>query len=194
MKTTRINNMKALIVVDCQNDFSENGSIPVIGASKNAFKIKNFINSLDRNEWKIIFCKDWHPKNHISFYKWKSHCVKWTYGSKLITPLNMVKPDLLIKKAKNRNIEELSPFSKKENSKIYKFLRKNCIFDVYICGLIKEICVFESCIDAYNLGFNTNLIDDLSLYVNEYEFQKKWKKYKNIKILISREINKIHKE
>lgn len=57
--------MKALIIVDVQNDFCEGGSLEV----KNSNQIFPFINELIRREefLKIYVTKDWHPKNHNSF-------------------------------------------------------------------------------------------------------------------------------
>lgn len=57
--------MKALIVVDVQNDFCEGGSLEV----KESNKIFPFINELLKDESfdKIFITKDWHPKGHLSF-------------------------------------------------------------------------------------------------------------------------------
>ncbi len=60
-----INKMKALIIVDVQNDFCEGGSLEV----KNSNNIFPFINQLIQFEefTRIFITKDWHPLNHSSF-------------------------------------------------------------------------------------------------------------------------------
>jgi nicotinamidase/pyrazinamidase len=57
--------MKALIIVDVQNDFCEGGSLEV----KNSNSIFPFINQLlkDQEFGKIFITKDWHPIDHYSF-------------------------------------------------------------------------------------------------------------------------------
>ena len=60
-----INKMKALIIVDVQNDFCEGGTLEVKGSNS----IFPFINHLAKFEEfsKIFITRDWHPANHTSF-------------------------------------------------------------------------------------------------------------------------------
>ena len=57
--------MKALIIVDVQNDFCEGGTLEVKGSNS----IFPFINQLIKFEdfEKIFITKDWHPAHHSSF-------------------------------------------------------------------------------------------------------------------------------
>lgn len=93
--------MKALIIVDVQNDFCEGGALEVKGSNS----IFPFINQLikDENFAKIFITKDWHPSNHISFainhgkkpfemiedrngekeMLWPVHCVQYSEGAQL---------------------------------------------------------------------------------------------------------------
>ncbi len=57
-------NKSALIIVDMQNDFCENGSLEV----KNANQIIDGINNLRKIKFGlIILTQDYHPSDHISF-------------------------------------------------------------------------------------------------------------------------------
>jgi len=93
--------MKALIIVDVQNDFCEGGSLAVA----NSNTIFPFINELVKYEdfSKIYVTKDWHPANHTSFAAnhgknpfelivdengenemlWPAHCVQYGKGAEL---------------------------------------------------------------------------------------------------------------
>jgi len=55
--------MKALIIVDVQNDFIS-GSLAV---NETEGIIKKINNIRDKYDF-VYFSRDWHPKNHISFY------------------------------------------------------------------------------------------------------------------------------
>jgi nicotinamidase/pyrazinamidase len=57
--------MKALIIVDVQNDFCEGGSLPTYDSNS----IIPFINQLIKSPTfsPIVFTEDWHPVNHTSF-------------------------------------------------------------------------------------------------------------------------------
>jgi nicotinamidase/pyrazinamidase len=91
--------MKALIIVDVQNDFCEGGALEVAGSNS----IFPFINELVKYEdfSKIFVTKDWHPAIHTSFavnhgkkpfemivdgngeneMLWPVHCVKYQKGA-----------------------------------------------------------------------------------------------------------------
>lgn len=94
--------MKALIVVDIQNDFCPGGKLEV----KNGDKIIPFVNNMinDKDYKLIILLKDWHPANHKSFISqhpnnapfdvidlngikqvlWYDHCIQDTEGATFI--------------------------------------------------------------------------------------------------------------
>ncbi len=102
-----INKMKALIIVDTQNDFCEGGSLEVKGSNM----IFPFINELVRDEEfeKIFVTEDWHPKGHLSFASnhnrqpfdvindsngevqilWPNHCVQYSKGAELSPLLDL---------------------------------------------------------------------------------------------------------
>jgi len=55
--------MKALIIVDIQNDFLLGGSLEVA----NANDIIELINSIQIRYELVVATQDWHPSNHKSF-------------------------------------------------------------------------------------------------------------------------------
>ena len=55
--------MKALLVIDVQNDFLPGGSLEV----KDGNNIISKINEIMSNYDLIVATKDWHPQNHMSF-------------------------------------------------------------------------------------------------------------------------------
>lgn len=99
--------MKALIIVDVQNDFCEGGPLEV----KDSSSIFPFINHLVKYEEfsKIFITKDWHTKNHTSFavnrnkkpfdsiidsngdeeILWPVHCVQYSKGAEVSSLLDL---------------------------------------------------------------------------------------------------------
>lgn len=63
MEKFKFEYMKALIVVDVQNDFCPGGSLPVPEGDKVVPVINDLLPKFDL----IIFTKDWHPANHFGF-------------------------------------------------------------------------------------------------------------------------------
>ena len=73
---------KALVIVDCQKDFVEGGSLAVKGGKEVCAKIEKFIEA--HKDYKIIRTYDTHNPDHPSFKEnggiWPKHCVIGTKG------------------------------------------------------------------------------------------------------------------
>jgi nicotinamidase/pyrazinamidase len=74
-----------LVIVDCQNDFVEDGALAVQGGTR---ACKNIRNLLEKTRYdSIVITADFHPVNHCSFTVnggvWPVHCVQDTRGAKL---------------------------------------------------------------------------------------------------------------
>lgn len=168
---------KALIIVDVQNDFCENGALAVPGANS----IIPYINLLmEENAYEqIILTQDWHPANHKSFasnngqkvgdtiilngiaqFMWPDHCVQGTLGAEFHPDLNTEKVTHIVQKGTNVDFDSYSGFQ--DNNHFIKtdltdFLKYNDIQLVEIAGLALDYCVKYTCLDAAKEGFITCL-------------------------------------
>jgi nicotinamidase/pyrazinamidase len=74
-----------LIIVDCQNDFVEGGSLAVPGGIQACRNIKNLLATAHYDQ--IIVTEDFHPADHCSFTQnggsWPVHCIQNTSGAAL---------------------------------------------------------------------------------------------------------------
>lgn len=194
-----MDNNSALIIVDLQNDFIS-GSLSV----KNYGDLTQRINNFQKNFKHVIYTKDNHPTDHISFIndntienknvetdleielntiqnnhsinvdlitkmffrKFPIHCVKNTYGNEFDKDLIIKEDSLIVNKGESRYKEEFSGFS---NPELNSYLMKNEIKNVYVCGLVYEFCVSSTCIDSAILGYNTYLVKDLTISLNNEE-------------------------
>lgn len=188
---------KALLVIDIQNDFLENGSLEVSGSNS----IIPIVNKLTKsgNFDLIIFTKDWHPHNHKSFASqhedkntfdvinlngiqqvlWPDHCVQDTQGAEFHKDLNIDVPNMYIfKKGMNINIDSYSGFYEndhKTSTGLTNFLKEKGITDTYLVGIATDYCVKYTAIDSVKDGFKTNVIidatsgiaPDLTPHINE---------------------------
>ena len=59
--------MRALIVVDVQNDFLPGGSLAVAGGDAVIDPINRLIKAFSEARDVVVCTADWHPANHISF-------------------------------------------------------------------------------------------------------------------------------
>jgi len=175
-------NIKALIIVDAQNDFMPGGALTV----NDGDGIIPVINSLLPKFDLIIFTKDWHPENHKSFASqhegkspyemidlnglnqvlWPEHCVQNTPGSDLHKDLDLgaIQGDFYIfKKGTDPEVDSYSGFydnDRKNSTGLKEFLDERGVAQIYICGLALDYCVSATAIDSAMGGFKTCVIED----------------------------------
>lgn len=156
---------RALIVVDVQNDFIT-GSLPVPGAKEVIRPINNLIAGGDYKI--IIFTQDWHPKNHISFTTWPSHCVQGTKGAAFAPHINHNKADIIIRKGTNREIDSYSVFADDNgnSSGLGSLLLSRGVKSVDVVGLALDFCVKSTALDAAYRGLVTSVRVELTRAVN----------------------------
>lgn len=172
--------MKALIVVDVQNDFCEGGSLEVKNSLNIIPVINKIITKFKSSNNLVVATLDWHPKNHKSFASiskkevgtlgtlnglpqvwWPDHCIQDTFGSQLHKKLYPI--ENLIYKGTDPNVDSYSGFF--DNNKIHKtsldsLLKEKRIKELFIVGLATDYCVKYTVLDALLLGYNVSLIID----------------------------------
>lgn len=177
--------MKALILIDIQNDFLPGGALPVPEGNE----IIPIVQSLLKHPFELIIAtKDWHPKEHSSFavnqgkmpgeivklgnieqVLWPVHCVQNTFGAEFAPGWDTNKISKIIYKGTDKSIDSYSSFfdnQHKQSTGLEDFLRKNNIQELFIAGLATDYCVKFSALDALNLGFQVHIISDACRGIN----------------------------
>jgi nicotinamidase/pyrazinamidase len=147
--------MKALLVVDVQNDFCPGGALP----APDGDKVVPVINRLMDIFPLIIASKDWHPENTVHFDKWPRHCIQGTKGAELHPDLKQDRIDQILLKG-TMNFDEGYSVFEGIDIDLEKFLRDRGVDALYVVGLVTEYCIKESAIDAQKRGFSTYVIKD----------------------------------
>ena len=147
--------MKALILVDIQNDFLPGGALAV----PNGNEIIPIANRLMQAFEIVIATQDWHPANHDSFTTWPPHCIQGTPGAELA--INPAKITAIIQKGTDPAIDSYSGFFDNEHRKstdLQKILKNHNVTELYIMGLATDYCVKFTALDARQLGYPVKLI------------------------------------
>ena len=178
--------MKALVIVDLQNDFLPGGALEVPEGDIIVERINDILNNYDL----IIATKDWHPEDHISFasnHKNKDvgdvinyegtnqilgpdHCIQKSPGSDFPKNFNSSKIKKIIYKGQNSNIDSYSAFydnSKNASTGLADFLRIKKVEKVDFVGLASEYCVKFTALDSVREGFYTRVITKCTKGLNE---------------------------
>ncbi len=177
--------MKALILVDIQNDFCPGGALEVTEGDK-VVAIANAI--MDKFDL-IIATQDWHPANHGSFAAnhlwrkpgqvielngleqilWPMHCVQESFGAEFHKDLNTEKINKIFQKGTDVEIDSYSGFfdnGRKKSTGLSDYLKDLKIEKVYVMGLATDYCVKFTALDALEQGFETYVIKDGTKGVN----------------------------
>jgi len=179
--------MKALLVVDVQNDFCPGGSLAVPEGDK----VVPVINSLMDKFTVIVASKDWHPKQTVHFNKWPVHCVKETQGAEFHPLLDSQKIQKVFLKGTGNKDDGYSAFEATSNN-LSEYLRSHKTNELYITGLATDYCVKASALDAVKNGFKTVVVEDavsgVELNRGDTEKAKQEMKDKGIRFIKSDEI------
>ena len=163
--------MRALIVVDVQNDFCPGGALAVAGGDEIVAQINNRMADFDA----VILTQDWHPAGHSSFASshkadvfssiempygpqvlWPDHCVQGSFGAAFHKDLATDWADLILRKGYRPGIDSYSAFFENDHSTatgLEGYLKTRGVRDVTFVGLATDYCVAYSALDAARLGF-----------------------------------------
>ena len=147
--------MKALLIVDVQNDFLPGGALP---ASEGKTIIPEINKLADRFDL-IVASKDWHPGDTVHFEKWPPHCIKGTAGAEFPAELDQSKINTVVLKGTNNRDDGYSAFEA-TSVNLDQYLKGQGVDDIYIAGLTTEYCVKNTALDALRLGYTTYVFKD----------------------------------
>ena len=169
--------MKALLLVDIQNDFTPGGALAV----PNGNDVIDVANRLMPQYDLVVATQDWHPNNHKSFASqhegqaigsviewdglqqilWPDHCIQGSAGAEFCAELNAAGIDEVVQKGTDVDIDSYSGFFDNGHRKatgLEALLRERGVDAVDIIGLATDYCVKFTALDAAELGFTTRLL------------------------------------
>jgi len=168
--------VRALIVVDVQNDFCEGGSLAVSGGADVAFRIGELLHKwydadlADRQYAYIVATRDHHiePGDHFSespdfVHSWPRHCVAGTDGMSFHPNLDPQPFDAIFDKGEFT--AAYSGFEGKAHDSghaLADWLRGKGVTDVDVCGIATDYCVLATALDARREGFGTTVLTALT--------------------------------
>jgi nicotinamidase/pyrazinamidase len=146
--------MRALIVVDMQNDFCPGGALAVRGGDA----VVEPINAMAREAPFVVATRDWHPADHGSFAEqggvWPVHCVSDTPGADLHPGVDRDLIDAVVDKGQAPDQEGYSGF---EGTPLAQLLRDRGVDAVDVVGLALDYCVKATALDARRAGFDVTV-------------------------------------
>ena len=146
--------MRALIVVDVQNDFCPGGALAVPDGDA----VVAPINRLASEAPFVVATRDWHPADHGSFAEqggpWPVHCVAGTPGAELHAGIDRELVDVVVDKGQAHDREGYSGF---EGTELERLLREHEVDAVEVVGLALDYCVKATALDARRAGLDVTV-------------------------------------
>ncbi|MEW4564502.1 bifunctional nicotinamidase/pyrazinamidase [Bremerella sp. JC770] len=169
--------MKALLLIDIQNDFLPGGALAVADGDQ----VIPVANRLMNDFPLVVATQDWHPRDHRSFASqhpgrsvgevvdldgldqvlWPDHCVQGSEGAKFAPGLNLDGIDYVIQKGTDVHIDSYSGFfdnGHRKSTGLEMLLQDQGVSEVQLVGLATDYCVRFTALDAVALGLKTSVV------------------------------------
>lgn len=171
--------MRALILVDLQNDFLPGGALAVARGDETIA----VANRLAPKFGYVVATQDWHPADHQSFavqhegrrpgelvelhglpqVLWPVHCVQGSAGADFAPGLELDKVHAIFLKGQDPTVDSYSGFfdnGRRHDTGLASHLRERGVSEVWVMGLATDYCVKWTALDARDQGFEVVFVED----------------------------------
>jgi nicotinamidase/pyrazinamidase len=161
--------VRALLIVDVQNDFCEGGSLAVAGGTDVARKISDLLARDASGYGHIVATKDFHvdPGGHFSAHpdyadSWPPHCVAGTPGADFPPQFDSAPVEVVFRKGQRSAAYSGFEGTADDGTALAEWLHARGVDAVDIAGIATDYCVRATAADAIRHGFTTRVLLDLT--------------------------------
>ncbi|HEY2643892.1 MAG TPA: isochorismatase family protein [Galbitalea sp.] len=163
--------MRALFIIDVQNDFTEGGALGVDGGAAVAAGITAYLRS-HLTDYDVIFAsRDWHDADndnggHFSatpdfVVSWPPHCVAGTPGAEYHPALDTSLVDIHVRKGQGVPAYSIFEGTTDDGETVLAKLDELDVTDVDVVGIATDYCVRASALDALGAHRRVRVLTDL---------------------------------
>jgi len=143
---------KSLLVIDMLNDFRDgDASFKIPGFADIIKPIKREMEEARKNSYPIIYLCDCHDEDDREFRLFPPHALKGSRGASIVDELKPEGTDILVRK---------NTFSGFYNTELDDMLIKLSISKIVITGIITNISVICTAVDALMRGYEVDVVRD----------------------------------
>ncbi len=157
--------MRALIIVDVQNDFCEGGSLAVAGGAAVARSISSLLASGNHGYDHVVATKDYHvsPGSHFADQpdyanSWPPHCVAGSAGADFHPNLETEPIEAVFHKGAYAAAYSGFEGVDDDGTPLADWLRQRGVGEVHVAGIATDYCVRATAADAAARGFTTRVL------------------------------------
>jgi nicotinamidase/pyrazinamidase len=157
--------VRALIIVDVQNDFCEGGSLAVAGGAAVARSISSVLANGKHGYDHVVATKDYHvsPGSHFSdqpdyAHSWPPHCVAGSPGADFHPDLVTGPIEAVFHKGSYAAAYSGFEGVDDDGTPLADWLRLHDVDEVHVVGIATDYCVRATAADAAARGFTTRVL------------------------------------
>ena len=165
--------MRALIIVDVQNDFCEGGSLEVAGGAAVAAAVSSLLAEPDNGYAHVVATTDYHidPGSHFSdspdyWESWPPHCVAGSSGAAFHPAFDTSKVEVVFRKGAHAAAYSGFEGVDDTGTPLGDWLRAHDVDKVDVVGIATDYCVRATAADAAAAGFSTRVLLGLTVGVD----------------------------
>ena len=165
--------MRALFIIDVQNDFTEGGALGVNGGAAVAAGITDYLRAHLTDYDVIVASRDWHssigdngghfattsPPDFVT--TWPAHCVEGTAGAEYHPALDTSLIDIHIRKGQGVPAYSIFEGTADDGETVLQKLDDLDVTDVDVVGIATDYCVRASALDALGAHRRVRVLTDL---------------------------------
>ena len=165
--------IRALFVIDVQNDFTEGGALGVEGGEAVAAAITLYLAQHPHRYDQVFASRDWHDADNDNgghfattdapdfVTTWPVHCVAGTTGADYHPALNTSEVTVGVRKGQGRPAYSIFEGVTDEGEPLTQRLDDLGVEEIDVVGIATDYCVLASALDAVATGRIVRVLDDL---------------------------------
>jgi nicotinamidase/pyrazinamidase len=157
--------VRALVIVDVQNDFCEGGSLAVGGGAAAAAAISRYLAAESGSYGHVVASRDYHvdPGTHFSAepdfsMSWPPHCVAGTVGAEFHPDFDTSRVETVFSKGAHAAAYSGFEGTDEVGTPLGTWLRDRAVDALDVVGIATDYCVRATALDAARLGFATRVL------------------------------------
>jgi len=163
--------VRALIIVDVQNDFCAGGSVAVAGGAAVASAINDYL-ATEPGYAHVVATQDFHvdPGDHFSDHpdfssSWPPHCVAGSPGARFHPALDTSRIEAVFRKGAYDAGYSGFDGVDQNGTPLLDWLRQRGVDEVDVVGIATDYCVRRTAEDAARAGLTTRVLVDFTAAV-----------------------------
>ncbi|MGB8387408.1 pyrazinamidase PncA [Mycobacterium sp.] len=163
--------MRALIIVDVQNDFCAGGSLAVTGGAAVASAVNDYLAG-EPGYQHVVATQDFHidPGDHFSdrpdySSSWPPHCIAGSRGADFRPDLDTSRIEAVFRKGAHGGAYSGFEGVDQNGTPLLEWLRQRGVDEVDVVGIATDYCVRRTAEDAVRAGLATRVLVELTAAV-----------------------------